>query len=97
MTHLKTHCLAAAAILPFALLASPASAQESEGRFQIKAFLTTVQPDAAITDGKCRPDRASGGRADKCRQFLHSDNCCRILLFTELLCRDDLLRNPTRG
>ncbi|OZB18241.1 MAG: hypothetical protein B7X53_04000 [Hyphomonas sp. 34-62-18] len=50
MTHLKTHCLAAAAILPFALLASPASAQESEGLFQIKAFLTTVQPDAAITE-----------------------------------------------
>lgn len=49
MTQVRTYFFAAAAILPFALLAGPASAQESEGRFQLKAFLTTVQPDAAIT------------------------------------------------
>ncbi len=42
--------LISAALMPFAVFAGTASAQTSEGRFQVKGFLTTVQPDAAITE-----------------------------------------------
>lgn len=49
MTRFRSGLIAMATCLPLGILATPASAQESEGRFQVKGFITTVQPDGAIT------------------------------------------------
>ncbi len=49
MKRFQTGLAALAVSLPIAALAGAASAQEADGKFQVKAFVTTVQPDGAIT------------------------------------------------